>query len=658
MSPAVAPARVVDRVQGIDSSLNDLVLRDGRQFAVELGAAITPTPSITRTIAGSSSVKFSIRDHDLDFLDAEMLSQKLDAQIDGLWFRFMGADLDGPQIDITMQDREIAILSEFTDPVSVYREPKNGPKTTRAEFLVGLVRKALPHVPIYCPQLHDIQPIKTERQGKKAAEDAKANRGKGVGDTKGLTIKGDDAKPSEIEIGERAMRTAASLKAPFRVCVAMMSALIVESGLGAFSNNYMQMTPGTAGESKYGPTVIEEAVTGFLRGYTPTHVGALAYFNGHPDAEPHQIAQEVQQSGSGEATQGAANYGPWTAEARAWVEAFEGGEFSAEGASRTVEEPYKFEVCTKAGGEKEDANWWEGIKREAKAVNWRAFFVAGRFFYVDELELFRGMVRWAIDRETPGIQNVKGSWRANRPATDITIEAFASHWKVPPGGVATIADYGPFSVGFGDAPVKANAKGQKAGLSSNRNAATGEGRARYLVETIEAPLRDSDVSALKKVIVKLRKPTAPLPEPAAKTKTVSGGGGNGSGNATSERVHAFLEEESKRNPPYVWGGFSKDGYDCSGFVSKGLNVGGWLEGRLDTRGLAQWGEAGTGDIVTVYIKTGTGDAHTEHTIIECEGDFFESGGGSNNSRSGGATKFIPDPSYLAEFNVKRHPKGY
>lgn len=517
MNPAVASARAVDRVQGIDSSLDDLVLRDGRQFAVEVGTAITPTPTITRTIDGSSSVKFSIRDHDLDFLDAEMLSQKLDAQIDGLWFRYMGADLDGPQIGITLQDREIAILSEFTEPVSVYREPKNGPKTTRAEFIVGLVRKALPHIPIYCPRLHDIQPIKTERQGKKAQDDAKANRAKGIGDTKGLTVKGKKATPSQIEVGERAARTIASRKAPFRVGVATFAALIVESELGALSSNYMQMTGTTKSGSKYSPTVVEEAVTGFLTGYLDGEEGAIEYFRSHPDAEPHQIAQAVQKSGAGEGTDGAANYGPWTAEARAWVEAFEGGEFSAEGASRTVEEPFKFEVCTEAGGQKEDKDWWEGIKREAKAVNWRAFFVAGRFFYIDEIELFRGMVRWAIDRETPGIQKVKGSWRANRPATEITIEAFASHWKVPPGGVVTLADYGPFSIGFGDAPLR---KGQ-VGISSNRNAGTGEGRARYLLETIEAPLRDSDVSDLKLVTAKLRKPTAPLPEPAAKTKTLS-----------------------------------------------------------------------------------------------------------------------------------------
>lgn len=656
MSAAVGPGRALDRVQGIDSSLNDLVLRDGRQFAVEVGSAITPTPTITRTIDGSSSVKFSIRDHDLDFLDVEMLSQKLDAELDGLWFRFMGADLDGPQIDITMQDREIAILSEFKGPVSVYREPKNGPKTTRAEFICGLVRKALPHAPIYCPQLHDIQPIKTERQGKKAQEDAKANRGKGIGDTKGLTVKGDKATPAQIEVGERAARTMASHKAPFRVGVATFAALIEESELGGLSNNYMQMTGTTASGSKYKPTVVEEAVTGFLTGYLDGEEGAIEYFRSHPDAEPHQIAQAVQKSGAGDGSDGAANYGPWTAEARAWVEAFEGGEFSAEGASRTVEESFKFEIH-------KDEDWWEGIKREAKEVNWRAFFVAGRFFYVDELELFRSMVRWAIDRETPGIQKVKGSWRANRPATDITIEAFASHWKVPPGGVATIAGYGPFSIGFGDAPVK---KGQ-VGLSSNRNAATGEGRARYLVETIEAPLRDSDVSDLKLITVKLRKPTAPLPEPAAKTKTLSSSSATGSGNAPPEieKMIAEIDRVDAKHYPYSSPGARgtpppADGpYDCSGSVSRWCYVGGFLRTTLASEELSKAFEPGAGEWLTIFAKGPNGP--TGHTFLRIKTPSGWRYAGTSSTNPGGGAGWIDDSAfdagYLAEFQ-ERHPAGF
>jgi cell wall-associated NlpC family hydrolase len=646
MSPTATDQRSLDRVQGIDSSLNDLVLRDGRQFAVELGGSIIPTPTITRTIDGSSSVKFTIHDHDLDFLDAEMLNQKLDAQIDGLWFRLMGADLDGPQIGITLQDREIAILSEHTEPVSVYREPKNGPKTTRAEFLVGLVRKALPHAPIYCPQLHNVQPIETERQGKKAGEDAKENRGKGLGAAKGLKVKGAAATPAQLDLGERALRVAESHKAPFRVSVALIAALIDESEMGAASSNVLQAEPFIAQGAS---TSAEAEIAGFLTGKNWTGTGAIPYFKAHPQAEPADIATNVQHN-----RDGASSYAPFVAEAREWVELMDGGEFA--GGSRTVEEPYKFEVCVEEGGEKQDKNWWEGIKREAKVVNWRAFFVAGRFLFLDEIELFRGMVRWAIDRETPGIQKVKGSWRANRPATDITIEAFASHWKVPPGGVATIGGYGPYSIGFGDAPLK---KGQ-VGISNNRNAKTGEGHARYLLETIESPLRDSDVSDLKLITAKLRKPTAPLPEPAAKTKTLSAGSGGGKSplapaDAPPEIAAMLAEMEALEGTPYKWGGghdsvaTRESEYDCSGALSRVFHVAGLLDEPLTSGAMAKKFEAGKGDWFVLYANA----AHAWCEIRTSEGWKEWEEGGANGDHAGFLSAGTQSPSGYSA----RHPRG-
>lgn len=641
MSPSIAEAKNLGRVQGLDSSLGDLVLRDGREIAVELGGAIQPGPQMKRTIAGGSSVELKIRDSDLGFLDASLLSERFDARIDDLHFRYIGADLTEDGIGLTLKDRDIAVLEEQTEPLVAYRKDM-----TRARFVVNAVRKVRPNAKITCPEIDVVQPIETAKQGRKAEDDAKLQRGKGLGDgAKHLTVKGVKATAGQIEIGERAARTIATQGAPFRVGVATFAALIVESGLGAFSRNYMQMIPSTAAGSKYSPTVIEEAVTGFLRGYLPGETGAIEYFQDNPGAEPFVIAQAVQKSGAGAASNGQGNYGPWVAEAREWIEAFEGGEFSAEGASRTVTEPYKFELCTP---QSKDKNWWEGIKRLAKDVNWRAFWVAGRFFFIDEIDLFRGMVRLAIDRDTPGIQKITGKWFRNRPATEITITAYASEWKVPPGGVVTLAEYGPFSIGFGDAPLK---KGQ-VGISNSRKAATGVGRARYLLETIEIPLRDSDVSDLKLVTLRLRKPTAPLPEPAAQSETVSSGSEEGAasgGSAKAQQLHDWMEAQVGK--PYVWGGVGPDGYDCSGFGSAGLMKVGLLDERLTTSGFATYGEPGEGEFITIHDKAGLGDPHAEHVIFEVLGDLFECGG-----ISGGVGK--PPAGYERGFPTKRHPKGF
>ena len=639
-----------DRVQGIESSLADLTLHDGRELSVGIGGAILKTPTLKRTIDGASSIGLSVEDPDGELVQSSLLGEKFEAELDGLWFRLLDIDSDEPVVNLTLEERAVAQLRELKGPLKVYAKRGQADEVTRAEFIINsLIKSVKPAIPYYCPELHKRQPIEKEAQGKAAQADAKANRARGIGDYKGLKVKGEPATSAQKDVIDRALRTAEARHSPSRVATSLIAGIIVESLAGKTSPNILQLIPSTAAASGINPNDVEAACDGYLTGYIDGEGGALAYFHSHPSAEPFEITQAVQRSGAGLASNGQANYGPWVAEAREWVEAFEGGEF-ASGGSETETEARVWEV-------KKGETYWDAIKRLAKEVNWRAFFVAGRFFFIDEMELYRGMVRLAIDRDTPGIQKIKFKYRVGALVTDIEIEAYADQWSVPPGAVITLAEYGAASIGFGDAPVQANSKGQKAGLSNNRKAATGEGRARYLVESIESPLRDDEADA-RLITIKARKPTAPLPEPAAKTKTTSSTGGSGSGNATSERVHDFLEEEAKRNPPYVWGGFSKDGYDCSGFVSKALNVGGWLNGRLDTRGLAQWGESGPGDIVTVYVKTGTGDAHTEHTVIECEGDFFESGGGSNSSASGGATKFNPDPSYLAEFNVKRHPHGF
>lgn len=639
--PSVEEARNLGRVQGRDSSLNDLVLSDGDALHLRLGARVAPGAKLTRTIDGGSSVGLSILDRELDFLEDSLLAEKLDCRLDGMHFRWMGADLRTDGIGLTLKDRDIAILEEQTEPLVAYRKDM-----TRARFIVNAVRSVRPDAKITCPEIDVIQPIESERQGKSAKKDAQANKGKGLGDqAKGLTIKGEDAKPAEVGIGERAIRAAVSQKAPFRVTVAMMAALIVESGLGRYAHNYMQMIGSTAAASKYDPNVIEEAVTGFLRGYISGEEGAIEYFQSHPSAEPFEIAQAVQKSGAGAASNGQGNYGPVVAEAREWAEAFEGGEFSGAGTA-TVKEPYKYELCTK---QSEDKNWWEGIKRLAKEVNWRAFWVSGRFFYIDEIELFKQQVRLAIDRDTPGIQSVIGPWRANRKATELTITAYASHWPVPPGGVCTVEGYGPFSIGFGQAPLE---KGQ-VGISGNRKVSTKEGRARYLLETLEIPLRDSDTSDLKLITAKLRKPTAPLPEPAAQTKSVSAGSNAATaavgGNQKAQELHDWCERQIGK--PYVWGAVGPSGYDCSGFVSAGLMEVGLLDARLTTSGFVSWGEAGEGEVITVHDKAGLGDPHAEHIIIEVLGDLFECGG-----VSGGVGK--PPAGYERDFPTKRHPKGF
>lgn len=521
MSPAVAKARPAEnRVQGIQSSLSDLTLHDGRELAVVIGGSILPTPTLKRTIDGASSISLSVDDPDGDLVQSSLLGEKFEAELDDLWFRLQSIDSDEPTVALTLEERAVAQLRELKGPLKVYAKRGQPDEVTRAEFIVNSLIKAVkPAIPFFCPELHKRQPIETKAQGKAAKDEAKANRGKGVGASKGLKVKGTDADSEQSEIVDRALRVAEHDRAPFRVRVALVAALIDESecknlgGGDGSSVGVLQVIDSTAAAGGFDPKDVEASVHGFLTGYINGEGGAIAYYKHTPSAEPADIATAVQRN-----RDGASSYAPFVAEAREWVEAFEGGEFGG-GTGETEIEARVWEV-------KKGEDYWEAIKRLAKEVNWRAFFVAGRFFFIDEMELYQGMVRLAIDRETPGIEKVQFKYRVGARATEVTIEAYADQWSVPPGAVITLAEYGAASIGFGDAPVKANSKGQKAGLSGNRKAGTGEGRARYIVESIECDLRNDEADA-RLITIKARKPTAPLPEPAAKTKSVSKGGAAG-----------------------------------------------------------------------------------------------------------------------------------
>lgn len=131
------------------------------------------------------------------------------------------------------------------------------------------------------------------------------------------------------------------------------------------------------------------------------------------------------------------------------------------------------------------------------------------------------------------------------------------------------------------------------------------------------------------------------------------------------RVTSMVQQaDALVGEPYVWGGghggwAPRVGYDCSGFVSKVLHAGGYLSSPADTVSLP--GQAGMlqgpGQYVTVYDRTGAGE--NGHVMIDLNGQFYESGGGSGAWGGGGGVAKIgtPTPQYLATFDTVLHPAG-
>jgi cell wall-associated NlpC family hydrolase/uncharacterized protein YukE len=138
-------------------------------------------------------------------------------------------------------------------------------------------------------------------------------------------------------------------------------------------------------------------------------------------------------------------------------------------------------------------------------------------------------------------------------------------------------------------------------------------------------------------------------------------GANGLAPAQRRRIEAMIRAaDGLLGTPYVYGGGhggSDGGLDCSGFVSAVLRSGGYLDGAVTTEGFAgQPGIAsGPGRYVTIYDRTGCGA--NEHVIININGRFYESGGGSASGGAPFVHQFSPSADYLASFNTVLHPSG-
>ena len=140
------------------------------------------------------------------------------------------------------------------------------------------------------------------------------------------------------------------------------------------------------------------------------------------------------------------------------------------------------------------------------------------------------------------------------------------------------------------------------------------------------------------------------------------GGPDATGPAAEERrrIEAMIRAaDSLLGTPYVYGGGhgAGGGLDCSGFVSAVLRSGGFMNGAVTTEGFARQPgiNSGPGRYVTIYDRTGCGA--NEHVIIDINGRFYESGGGSASGGAPFVHQFSPSAGYLASFNTVLHPTG-
>lgn len=487
---------LLPRVQGIRSSIFDLTLR-GEKLVDRVGGALMDG-TLVRKMNGASELKLEIHDEGAKLLNSPLLEDGYNLQLDGLGFTFVAYERDSQSspLVLTHEAQVVNRLRRLHGPHKAFRD-----EMTRAEFARARVMELKPPRPRFvCPELHKVQKIRSPREGRKAAEEAKQTRGKGIGDVS-LTVKGEKANSAQIAAGDRALRVAEAEGADTRVMIALMLGLIVESLIGKVASNWLEIEP--AGVSGFGgdPTNLEASVRGFLLGYNSSSEGAIEYFRKHPEAKAYEITQAVQRSGAGQASNGAANYGPWTDEAAEWVSGYGGG------ADVTETLRYPFE-------EKEDENHWKCITRLGSQVNWRVFESAGWVYFIAEPTLFKSHTRLRISDSTPGVLDTSIKGDEGKSHEEVTVEAMAKMWSAPPGSCVQLRRHGP---------------------------ANGA----YLVDRIESPLakRESIVQ------ITLKRPSKPKKEPAPPTRTRSVGG---SGATTTQLSGVNITDTSLGSP--AWGG--------------------------------------------------------------------------------------------------------
>lgn len=595
------------KVAGIGGTLDDLVINGKKWKAVVDN--VVESASITRSVESSSVIELGVRDPNRKLLNHKILEdpdKRPGMAVDELHFVLDLLSKSGKTLSLTFADREICWLKELRGPKKAFRS-----KVTRAEFILSLIREVKHPIPIYIPELHAKQDVESSKEGaaaKKGKENTPGEVGLSKSDVGDITVKHDDASATQIHYIDEILSTGSSMGANFKVLVCSIMTATQETAIqnldiGAAGQGLFSQEPGTWGKTYPGAT--RDPVTD-SRGFFQV---CIKEDRKNPNQSYADLCQSVQASANGSL------YAAWEDEAKRTVEAYLGGTSTTGSGSRTIVEPYAFKV-----GKKE--NYWHAIQRLAEEVNWRAFFVGGVFFFLSEEELFRARTRLRISEDLPWVDNIDVSFDWSAEAQELSVDAHMQRWAAPPGTVVKVTGIGPAS-------------------------------GKYLVSEIEGGLLPGDGGTCQ---VTLKKPMKAKKEPANDTRSVSTGGGSlgdAEGNATVERVLAFCEKEAKAKTPYAWGGFSSSGYDCSGFVSKALNVGGFLDGRLTTVTLATWGQAGEGELITVHDKAHTGNPHTEHVLIEVAGVIFECGG-----ESGGVGKPSYSVSEIAEFSVKRHPEGY
>lgn len=616
--------------------LDDLVLTwTGGGRPLKVSGAITAL-SITRTIEGASTIVMTIVDpHGHLFSEqanrvvtrpTSTKQKKNNALTDERGKPINAPTLSGRAVEIILDDVAFRLTKvtgglddvytlTFEDRIIYWMRRKKGAisasraSVTRAEFILKMVREIKTEtIPFICPQLSKKQPqakpefddeeslsmsllaavmvdppppnVFAPARGRPRDTDKDTpNKKKGVKNAAGLTVKGKRAdqeqKRNMNEVMEAAWDAPGATKRSVKAAVLAVIAETLarnEEGGDSTSTGILQLLASTARAFNIDPMSISDVVDGFMtKGYWGKG-SAVQLAKDHPDWPAWKIAQYVQGSGAGQATEGRANYGPWMDEAQRWMDAYSGDtDLGAEGGGQ-YRKSYQFKRDA-------DENAWEAGLRLADEVQWRLFPIGRAVMYSSELDLFRRQVAETVNKGDQRVLEFPWEVDWNKNPNECSITVLLKDWEAYPGTCIMVDGYG--------AP---------------------DGR--WLVTEMERDWFD------ERATFTLKQPLTPKKEPAAEVgdRTV-GVSGDGTGGEIGTLYNACKHISSIAGQSYVWGGghskplsqTDSKGLDCSGSTSLALWRADMWPSKLGDHALVsgdfkKWGNSGRGHLFTVMYN--------------------------------------------------------
>jgi hypothetical protein len=470
------PNEIQREMMGDDLDLDKLNAYLKSQVLFDATARVVDI-NVNRTIEGASTIDLEVNDYDRSLLRSGALNQRLDINIDGLWFRLVkvAKDAGDDNMTLTFEQREIAILRTYPKSNAPHKGVRfvNRDKMTRAEFILSLIREVKEFaIPTVIPHLRQIQPIKKTKDAATSLYGS-APPTPGTGgiplDVNGkvpekvlqrntpypgyLTVKGVPIQKDQINNANTILTVAQNMGANPKVSVCSIMTAIQESTLHNLSGGDGTSVGLFQQTTYYGSFADRHDPATAARMFLERCIKEDASYKGF---SYNDLCQNVQRSGHPDL------YGQWQDEATRICAAFglppaSSGGASTEGTvsdlnnvaswagASAIDNSYYYYrgVPDPANGTWKREDNWTCIQRLAQEVEWRAFFISDTFYYLTDEDLYKTQPIATITESSKGVQGIGFDYDIGKKAATVDLPCQVGLWLAPPGSIIVLQEMGP-----------------------------------------------------------------------------------------------------------------------------------------------------------------------------------------------------------------------